>query len=246
MKSLLAPIAFAITMLGLFADPGHALSVSPIHLEMTTVGAGSRAQIVVTNESREPVPVELSFERMIVNEDGSTRSAKARDELLVFPPQAMIPAGSSQTFRIQWVGEPDQRRSETFLVAVNQIPVKAATAKHAVQLVMSIGVMVNIAPPQGTPALRLVGTGIVVDKKGRRSPTVTVENPSNTHAILRDADIRLTSGGWSAALSSQDIAQKVGVGLVQPGTRRRFVLPVVLPANVKALKGEIDYRPRRK
>jgi fimbrial chaperone protein len=235
-----------LALLLLEVAPGWALSVTPIHVEMSAVGPGSRAQVVVSNESREAVPFEISFERLIVNEDGTTRYAKARDELLVFPPQALIPPGSAQTFRLQWVGEPDQPRSESFIVSVNQIPVKLPAGRNAVQVVMSLGVMVNVAPPKGVPALRLVGTGIAVDKRGRRSPTVTVENPSNTHAVLRDADIRLSSGNWAVALSSQEVGQKVGIGLVQPGSRRRFVLPVEVPAHVKGLKGQIDYRPRRK
>ena len=113
---------------------------------------------------------------------------------------------------------------------------------------MSFGVLINVAPAKGTPQVKLVGTGIdtVGDKKAtQRRPTITVENASNVHALLQDATIRLSSGSWSQTLSPGDFAQKVGMGLVQPGKRRKFTLPFDVPASVTTLQASIDYTPKR-
>ncbi len=99
---------------------------------------------------------------------------------------------------------------------------------------MSFGVIINVAPPQGSPSLAVVSTGVEADKKsGKRYPTITVENPTNIHALLPQSTIELSGGGWSHTMSATELTEKVGIGLVQPGKKRRFVLPVDLPPEVE-------------
>jgi P pilus assembly chaperone PapD len=132
------------------------------------------------------------------------------------------------------------------MMSVNQVPVKLPEGKSAVQIVMSFGVVINVAPPQGSPSLNLVTTGVEADKKsGKRYPTITVENPSNVHALLPQSTIALSGGSWSQTLSSALLSEKIGIGLVQPGAKRRFVLPVELPPDVKSVQANLDFKPKR-
>jgi hypothetical protein len=131
-------------------------------------------------------------------------------------------------------------------MSVNQVPVKMPAGKSAVQIVMSFGVIINVAPPQGTPSLAIVSTGVESDKKsGNLYPTITVENSSNIHALLPQSTIALSGGGWSQTMSSTEITEKVGIGLVQPGMKRRFVLPVELPPEVTSVQANLDFKPKR-
>lgn len=229
----------------LSANPVRAMSVTPIQVEMLSAG-GPRAQVTVTNDAKEPLPVEVVLERLTLDENGGRKTAKAGDNFLVFPPQAMIAPGSSQVFRLQWVGEPEVAESQSFLMSVNQVPVKLPKGQSAVQIVMSFGVVVNVAPPKGSPALRIVESGVTTDKRtGKRHPTVTLENPSKVHALLPDGTLRLTGGGWSHTMGPREIGEKVGIGLVQPGKKRKFVLPVELPGNVASVQVALDYKPKR-
>lgn len=226
-------------------SPADALSVTPVHVEMTSTGSNGRAQVTVTNDSKDPIPVDIALQRMSLDENGERKFSKAADNFLVLPPQAMIAPGASQVFRVQWVGEPDLKESESYMLSVNQIPVKLPAGRNAVQVVMSFGVNINVAPPQGSPQLRLVSAGVATDKSGKRHPTITVENPSPTHALLPQSTIKLSAAnGWSQTLSSTELNEKVGIGLVQPGKRRRFTLPLELPAGVQAVQASIDFKPR--
>jgi P pilus assembly chaperone PapD len=158
----------------------------------------------------------------------------------------MIAPCSSQVFRLQWVGEPVIAKSESYLMSVNQVPVKMPAGKSAVQIVMSFGVIINVAPPQGSPSLAVVSTGVEADKKsGKRYPTITVENPTNIHALLPQSTIELSAGGWSHTMSATELSEKVGIGLVQPGKKRRFVLPVDLPAGISSVQASLDFKPKR-
>jgi P pilus assembly chaperone PapD len=211
---------------------------------MASAGRQSRGVITVVNDGERPLPVEIVVKKALLDEQGIPANTDAGDEFLIMPPQALIAPGATQNFRIQWLGEPLLEHSETFFLFVNQIPVKLSKRTHDVRLVFSIGVMVNVAPPRGLPALNLIESGIVVDKSGRRHPVVIVENRSSTHAILAQSTIRLLSGSWSKTISSGEIAQAIGIGLVQPGHRRRFVLPVTLPENVTTVQCSLEFRPK--
>jgi len=242
-------IATVITLLGavvlpmVFAAPATAMSVQPTQVEMVSAGQRARAQVSVTNDGAAPMPVELVIESLAIDEKGESRKSPGGDSFLIFPPQALIAPGASQVFRLQWVGEPQMTKSESYIITVNQIPVAAPKGRSTVQIVMAMGVLVNIAPAAGAADLRIVDTVIVSDK-GKRRPAITVENPTNTHALLPDAKVRLASGPWSKTLERSELG--TGIGLVQPGKKRRFVLPVDVPANVQSIQASIQYAaPRR-
>lgn len=243
--SIVPSILAAMAGLFLLSNSADAMSVTPIQVEMLSAG-GPRAQVTVTNDAKEPLPVEIALEKLTIDENGGRKTTKAGDSFLVFPPQAMIPPGGSQVFRLQWVGEPEIAESQTFLMSVNQVPVKLPKGQTAVQIVMSFGVVVNVAPPKGSPVLNVVGAGVTTDKKtGKRHPTVTLENPSKVHALLPDGTLKVAGGSWVHTMSPRELGEKIGIGLVQPGKKRKFVLPVDLPANVASVQATLDYKPKR-
>lgn len=216
-----------------------AMTVTPTQIELKSAGRGSRAAITVVNNSTGPLAVELVAKQATLDEAGVPKAKPANDEFLIMPPQAMIPPGATQNFRVQWLGDPLIEASETFLIYVNQIPVKIPKKTSAVQVVFGMGVMVNVAPPRGQAELQVVSTEITTNSHGRRRPILTVLNPSNVHALFPQATVRISSGAWSETISSGELAQSLGIGLVQPGRRRRFVLPVVLPPDIKSVKTSI-------
>jgi fimbrial chaperone protein len=223
----------------------RATSVSPIQLEMSSVGTASRAQVTITNTTSTPLPLETSLKRLELDENGTQKLSNAGSDFLIFPPQVMVPPGATQVFRVQWVGSPNLPASQSYRLGLTQIPVKMPRAQAAVQVVMSFGVLINVAPPQGLPELKVIGTGVAVEKPGKNHPTITVENTTAVHALLQQATVKISSGSWSQTLSPSEIGQQVGAGLVQPGQRRKFTLPVELPAGVTSVEASLDFRPKR-
>jgi P pilus assembly chaperone PapD len=249
MRSAFKALTYTILVhafIALAASSAGAMSVSPVQLEMTTAGAGGRAQIVAHNDSNQPMPVEAVIQRLTLDENGQQKRSDGSAQFLVFPPQALIPPGGSQVFPVNREGEPLIAKSESFMLTLTQIPVKVKSPRNLVQVVMGFGVVINVAPPRGTPSLRLVSAGVTSGPKGERQPTVTVENPSNVHALLPQSTIRLAANGWSKTLTPAELDQKLGIGLVQPGKRRRFVLPISLPPNVRDLRATLEFKPQRR
>lgn len=230
----------AVWVFLLFGTAAEAMTVSPMQVEMISAGKRSHAVVSVVNNSDQPLPVEAVIQRMTLDEAGRAQPSKAGEVFLIMPPQALIPPGATQNFRVQWLGDPMMDQSQSFLLYMNQIPVKLPASKSAVQVVMSMGVMINVAPAQGSPSMKVVGTAITTDKSGKRFPTITVENTSRIHALLPQATITLASGNWSSTLTPRNLGDGVGIGLVQPGKRRRFILPVELPAGVSSLQASVE------
>jgi P pilus assembly chaperone PapD len=227
------------------AGSANAMTVTPVHVEMKSVGNAARSQITVTNPGKTPLPVETFLERLQLTESSERRMTRAGKEFLVFPPQAMIPAGGTQVFRLQWVGEPNLAKSESYLFQVSQVPVKMPAGQSKVQVVMSFGVVVNVGTPQGVPSLKVIGTSITTDKQGKRRAVVTLENPTSTHALLPQGKLVVAGNGWSHSLTQTEIREKIGIGLVQPGKRRKFTLPMDVPARVTTVQAKLDFNPKR-
>lgn len=236
-------------MLGLVmvwaVGPAQAMSVSPTHIELKSAGKASRAQVVVRNDSNRPLPVEATLKQLSLDENGQRRTKSGADSFLVFPPQTLIPPGASQVFRINWVGEPLLPKSESYMLTLAQIPVRMRRQKNLVQVVMAFGVVINVAPPRGEPQLRLENIRLR-SASGGRKPVITVRNPTSVHALLPNSTIRLTGRGWSETLSPDVIGRQIGIGLVQPGKRRHFVLPVNVPSSVGEVRASLTFNPPRR
>lgn len=227
------------------APDAKAFSVSPTHIELTSVGREGRSQIVVRNTNSVPLPIEVTIDKFKLDENGRRRNVRAGDDFLVFPAQALIAPGGTQVFRLQWVGEPMLAESQSYIVNMSQIPVRMPRGRSGLQVAVSFGALVNVKPPRSFAKLDLVSTEIVTDRSGRRFPMVTVSNPSHVHALFTKSTVRLSGNGWDLTLPPGELEQKVGIGLVQPGSRRKFVLPFPVPANAHRIRGSLAFDPSR-
>lgn len=154
----LSALAFLVS-----ASLADAMTVSPLQVEMSAVGQRANGRVTVVNTSNRPLPVEAVIERLTLDENGKQKTQKAGEEFLIMPPQAMIPPGGTQNFRLQWLGDPMMERSQSFMLFINQIPVKMPKGQSGVQVVMGMGVMMGLrgfqsaafgAPTTQSPAIR--------------------------------------------------------------------------------------------
>lgn len=245
-------VAAALVLATLFWGVGmpvpeaQAFSVSPTHIELISVGRAGRSQIVVRNTESAPLPIEVTVDKFKLDENGGRKNVKAGDDFLVFPAQALIPPGGTQVFRLQWVGEPMLAESQSYIVNISQIPVRRPKGQSGLQVAVSFGALVNVAPPKSQAQLDLVSTDIVTDQSGRRFPMVTVQNPSRTHALFTHSTLRLAGEGWDVTVPRAELEQKVGIGLVQPGSRRKFVLPIPIPDKARRIRASLAFDPSRR
>jgi P pilus assembly chaperone PapD len=220
--------------------------VSPLTLELTSSGTKNKATLTVTNDSASEIPVEIDISRISVNEKGETNAESAKGSFLVFPAQQRIAAGGRQSFRVQWVGSPDIKATETFMFSVNQLPVALDVKKSGVQLVINFAVLVNVSPLKSQAAVSLVNADLVADGKNGRRPVLTLRNTGNRHALLSDGSITLTNGSWTKTYSGTELVGALGgMGLLQPGKVRRFTMDTKIPVEVSRIDARVEVRAAR-
>jgi P pilus assembly chaperone PapD len=210
---------------------------------MVSIGTNSRAAIQVVNDGAAPMPVEIAIKKLDMGEDGKTSESPAGDEFLVFPPQAVVPPGATQSFRIQWVGAPDIKRSQSYMLSVNQLPVKMKPGESGVQMVFNFGVVVSVAPAGAQSALKLVSAESASQGQ-KHGAAITVQNPSAMYSYFSDAKLTLESGSWRKVISAGELRQLVGYGVVLPGKTRRILVPADVPGEAGKISATLDYKPK--
>jgi fimbrial chaperone protein len=250
MRSRILSALLACTMALTPLSVVEAMSVTPIVIDMGSIGRDGRSQISVTNTAAGDIPVAISVSEATVSPTGEVTTTPVEDLFVIFPAQAQIKPGATQRFRIQWAGEPDLPKSRTFIFSVAQQPVALPGGVSGIQVLYNFEVILSVAPPRQRATMTISNAAFeTVD--GTRRAALTMVNPGNIHAYLSGARVQLeakdASGKqvWTKTLQPEEFAQAIGVGLVQPGSTRRFILPIDLPEGGETITATVRYVGRQ-
>lgn len=238
----------------LVISTAQALSTVPNVVELNEGRGPQSANVKVYNDTSNAVPVELLVEQIEVDEAGNKIRSSAEGNLIVFPPRSLIEPGETQIVNVVWQGNDVLETSRSYFVTVRQVPVRRQADKSKIRAVMNFRILVNVAPADGQANLNIVDIATENrsdaiparnDQEGgsvRRNVIVIVENTGNRHARFTSGRLTVSGEGWETTLTSDDLSSLIGVGLVQPGKRRRLVVPVTVPAGIGPLRAV--YHPR--
>ena len=223
-----------------------AMTVEPMVLDVTSIGKNATTSFRVSNPGASSLPVEITIMEMEIGPDGEATYKPADDVLLIYPPQADIQSGSAQTFRVQWIGDPEITASRNYRLSVSQVPVKRQEQSSGIQLVLSFGVVVSVSPPESRSDIIVSAASPVMAQDGSTAVALSVRNPGNKYAVMKNAAISfLGTSNWSANLSAIEVEKKIGLGIVQPGKERHFLIPVDMPQDISGVTASIDYQPEK-
>jgi fimbrial chaperone protein len=218
------------------AQAASAMTVQPVVIDLQTAGRQMTTVVTVENTFATPLPVELTVQELELTPEGVKQTGKDPGDLMVFPPQAIIQPGQTQTFRIQYVGDPALARSKHYYVTVAQLPVKLPEGQSAIQILYNFQVLVSIAPSGVKPKISVQGAEIGKNSAGKPIALVTVSNETPAHGYLANGRLRIVqkdaSGKqvFSKSLSGAEIQQSMGFGLIGGGQVRKVAVPVELPS----------------
>ncbi|KRA76251.1 pilus assembly protein PapD [Caulobacter sp. Root656] len=217
-----------------------AMTVQPVVIDLKPTGRGMSQIVTVQNTFANPLPVELRAEELTFDDKGAHPGDTQTNDLLIFPPQAVIQPGETQSFRIQWVGDPALAQSKHYYVTVAQMPVKLPEGQSAIQILYNFQVLASVAPNGGKPNLALSKSEIGADANGKPIPIVYVADTSNTHGYLSRGRLKITERDaagkvvFQRTLPGPEIQQTIGFGLIAPGQTRRIAVPIELPLTAAA------------
>ncbi|WP_098414510.1 fimbria/pilus periplasmic chaperone [Vibrio sp. ES.051] len=92
------------------------VTLSPTVIELNT-DHRTTSQLVVTNNSTQTLPLEANVRRLEFRSNGTFKTSDLpNEEILVFPPAAMLAPGERQVFRIQWLSESSLEASQSYFI----------------------------------------------------------------------------------------------------------------------------------
>lgn len=218
------------------AQAASAMTVQPVVIDLQTAGRQMSTVVTVENTFATPLPVELSIQELELTPDGVKQTGKDPGDLMVFPPQTIIEPGQTQTFRIQYVGDPALARSKHYYVTVAQLPVKLPEGQSAIQILYNFQVLVSIAPSGVKPQIGVQSAEIGKNAAGKPIPVITVSNETTAHGYLANGRLRIVQKDASGkqvftkSMSGAEIQQSMGFGLIGGGQIRKVPVPVELPS----------------
>jgi fimbrial chaperone protein len=233
------------------------MTVQPVVIDLKPVGHGGSSAITVENTFTTPLPVELTVQQLSFDEKGVVPTGKDPGDLLVFPPQAIIQPGQTQTFRVQWVGDPTIAKSQHYFVTVAQLPVKLPEGQSAIQILYDFQVLVSVAASQGSPHLTVTAATIAKVPGAKPTdpvkyePQVTVQNSGPNYGYVSHSRVTIVEKDpagkevFRRTLSPEEIQQTLGFGLVGPQVSRTLVIPVELPQADGSVTAEMVYAGAR-
>lgn len=227
------------------------MTVQPVVLDLQTSGRAMTQVITVENTFQTPLPVELRVEELSFDEEGAHGTGKDPGDLLVFPPQALIPAGQTQTFRVQWVGDPGLTKSKHYYVTVAQLPVQLPQGQSAIQILYNFQVLVSVAPPGAQSHVQIVRAEIGKDAANKPIPIVIVRNDATAHGYLSQGRLRIVQKDaagkevFNRLIPGPEVQQIIGFGLIAPGQTRRVAVPIELPQEGGAVEAQFTPDARR-
>ena len=227
--ALASPVAIA---------PAAATTVQPVIVDLTAAGRKSSTTVEVQNDFKTKLPVELRVEAAEFVNGELKSTGKPSDDILTFPPSALIEPGRTQNFRIQYLGDPAIKQSRHYIVTVVQLPVAFTGQQSEVQVLYDFQVITSVKPLGGTPAIRISGTEVLA-KDGKYQAVLLLENTSDTYGYLSTGSLRLKLRDaqgkvtYQKSLNSLQVQDQIGYGLVGAHQTRRLVTPLLLPGNGK-------------
>jgi fimbrial chaperone protein len=232
-----AAIAVAGTLAAV--TPAYALLVQPIVINLSTTGQGSSAAITVTNDRNRSDTIEVTINKLTLPEKGSPQlTPDPGSEFLIFPPASTIEPGKTQVFRVRWIGDPNLAQSKSYMFAISELPVDQPPGS-GVQVLYSIQSLVTVTPPglkadlsvatairdtQSAPA----GTVGSAPASGAAGISITFNNAGNAVDFISHYQVALSIDGskWSKTFDAAETTKAVGLGLIQPNSKRTIFFPV--------------------
>ena len=237
----------ALAILAVLAAPALdavAMTVQPVVLDLQATGRGMNQVVSVINDSSNPLPIELEVHELFISANGTQSTGKDPGDLVIFPPQALIQPGQTQTFRVQYVGDGALARSKHYQIKIAQLPVALPKGQSHIQVLYNFVVLASVGPQSAKPALRILSTDVGTNDAGKPVPVVTVSNDSKTYGYLSRGKLRIIGTDQAGkevfrqTFSGSELQQSLGMGLVGSGQQRQFILPVVLPSEGRTIAAQ--------
>jgi fimbrial chaperone protein len=208
----------AVVLLSLFSLQANALQMNPLSLVLKPSGGGAKQSFRVTNESNKPIAVQFSVTtRQQINNKEIRRPADK--SFMIYPPQTIIPARTTQKVRVEWLGANKIPREQAYRLIAEQVFVSLDDKEQTgVKMLMTlIGAL--YVQPNGTKSNVQVRA---VQRHGNKL-AVTLSNSGTRHQLMNYATLTLRNGAKVISLKGKNLIGIEGNNVLGGATKRFFI-----------------------
>ena len=160
---------YALLFIALYSFQASSFELFPMVNFFSDSGKNTSGFFKITNTSLQQLPIEIVVNQRLISGDQPEELINT-DDIFVFPPQAMIAPGSSQTVRVQFVGSP-KKHAESYRLIVSQLPLKDDMGDDSIQLLFRIGGLIFVSPQN---AEEKIVSHILLNEKAE--PVLKIDN----------------------------------------------------------------------
>ena len=206
-------LAAGLLLLALFAQSALSFTLEPTVTVLRLPADITGQTLVLKNPRNVALPVVFEIFERKINEDGSEVTAPADDDFVIFPPQAVVPAGKAQAVRVQWVGG-TLSQSRSFTLYASEQPLNlSGQAQSGVQTILRMGASIHVTNQGFMPTPKLIHY--------RPEPDgVVVSIQNNGNEFLYIDMLKLKFG--RKEVGAFKLANAAGRTLITPGATRTF------------------------
>ena len=235
-KYLLAGLVGAALVAATAPSLLQAYDLKPIVVQLAPSGAGAAQQMTITNSHKVPIAIEVKAFRREQLPDGSDKLTAENDDIIISPPQMVIQPGSSQAFKVRWIGDPNPQQELAYRIVTTQLPINFKSQKQGevnakLNLNYKYEAALYVVPPGSSPAAALASAAPVTDEKGVTWLELTLKNDGNARALLSKPAITLRSaaGGGETVITDAMVSELQNFNILAGGERK---LRVAWPAEL--------------
>ena len=212
-------LSFALVLLAsLFSMQASALQMNPLSVVLKPSGGGAKQSFRVTNESNKPIAVQFSVTtRQQVNNKEIRRPADK--QFMIYPPQTIIPARSTQKVRVEWLGAGKIPREQAYRLIAEQVYVSLDDKEQTgVKMLMTLVGALYVQPNGMRSNVQVKA----VQRQGNKL-AITLANSGNRHQLMRFATLILKNGAKVITLKGKQLAGLDGNNVLGGATKRFFI-----------------------
>lgn len=243
-RSVLALGAAAVIVIAGPSAPAIAYDLRPIVIQLNASGPGAAQTATITNSHNVPIAIEVKVFARAQNPDGTDTLTPENENVLVSPPQMVIAPKSTQSFRIQWVGDANPDRELAYRVVTEQLPIqfkKVTAGDRTADVTMRYRyeAALYVLPKDRRVQATLSSVAPVKGADGAERLELRIRSEGNARAILDKPALDLIAGGASVRLEGDAVKELVGLNIL-PGNER--VVQIAMPASLhgKQIAGKLD------
>ncbi len=217
MRSILSVIVAWIGLVAL-SPAAWAYTLEPIVTVIELPSGSSGKTIIIRNPRDFPLAATFEIVERTVHDDGTETQTPADDVFLIFPPQAVVPAGKTQALRVQWVG-PNVSTSRSFTLYGVEAPVSlSGDDGSAIHTILKMGATVHVTQTGLRPEPVLTAS-----QTTEGGVQVQIANEGSRFVYIDDLALAFAN----KTIAGRDLGNVALRTLIPPGATRTFVVPDV-------------------